>query len=153
MLQHLLILRSLISICLRAALVSCNAATGFHLGYLTTRNDPGRTRTCNLWFRRPTPYPLGHRALQQLHAVLPSPLRRAAAVTMWLTITLTTTSISMMVTMRYSPTQPMVAFEFHGAIKSPSSSGLGRRAVAAITHVRFLVGTSYFRQRTDQVNW
>ena len=23
---------------------------------------PGRTRTCNLWFRRPTPYPLGHRA-------------------------------------------------------------------------------------------
>ena len=25
-------------------------------------NDPGRTRTCNLWFRRPTPYPLGHRA-------------------------------------------------------------------------------------------
>ena len=27
-----------------------------------TKNDPGRTRTCNLWFRRPTPYPLGHRA-------------------------------------------------------------------------------------------
>ena len=26
------------------------------------QNDPGRTRTCNLWFRRPTPYPLGHRA-------------------------------------------------------------------------------------------
>ena len=25
-------------------------------------HDPGRTRTCNLWFRRPTPYPLGHRA-------------------------------------------------------------------------------------------
>ena len=25
--------------------------------------DPGRTRTCNLWFRRPTPYPLGHRAI------------------------------------------------------------------------------------------
>jgi hypothetical protein len=25
-------------------------------------NDPGRTRTCNLWLRRPTPYPLGHRA-------------------------------------------------------------------------------------------
>ena len=24
--------------------------------------DPGRTQTCNLWFRRPTPYPLGHRA-------------------------------------------------------------------------------------------
>ena len=24
--------------------------------------DPGRTRTCNVWFRRPTPYPLGHRA-------------------------------------------------------------------------------------------
>ena len=30
---------------------------------LTSQNfDPGRTRTCNLWFRRPTPYPLGHRA-------------------------------------------------------------------------------------------
>ena len=26
------------------------------------KRDPGRTRTCNLWFRRPTPYPLGHRA-------------------------------------------------------------------------------------------
>ena len=25
-------------------------------------NDPGRTRTCNLRFRRPTPYPLGHGA-------------------------------------------------------------------------------------------
>ena len=25
------------------------------------RVDPGRTRACNLWFRRPTPYPLGHR--------------------------------------------------------------------------------------------
>ena len=24
------------------------------------KNDPGRTRTCNLRFRRPTPYPLGH---------------------------------------------------------------------------------------------
>ena len=29
-------------------------------------NDPGRTRTCNLWFRRPTPYPLGHRATEQV---------------------------------------------------------------------------------------
>ena len=28
----------------------------------TCISDPGRTRTCNLWFRRPTPYPLGHRA-------------------------------------------------------------------------------------------
>ena len=28
-------------------------------------HDPGRTRTCNLWFRRPTPYPLGHRAMLQ----------------------------------------------------------------------------------------
>ena len=27
--------------------------------------DPGRTRTCNLWFRRPTPYPLGHRTCMQ----------------------------------------------------------------------------------------
>ena len=31
--------------------------------------DPGRTRTCNLWFRRPTPYPLGHRAVH-LHSQL-----------------------------------------------------------------------------------
>jgi hypothetical protein len=28
-------------------------------------DDPGRTRTCNLWFRRPTPYPLGHRTFLQ----------------------------------------------------------------------------------------
>ena len=28
--------------------------------------DPCRTRTCNLWFRRPTPYPLGHRAARTL---------------------------------------------------------------------------------------
>ena len=27
----------------------------------TPPNDPGKTRTCNLWFRGPTPYPLGHR--------------------------------------------------------------------------------------------
>ena len=27
------------------------------------RDDPGRTRTCNLWFRGPTPYPLCHRAI------------------------------------------------------------------------------------------
>ena len=26
-----------------------------------TSYDPGRTRASNLWFRRPTPYPLGHR--------------------------------------------------------------------------------------------
>ena len=26
-----------------------------------TSYDPGTTRACNLWFRRPTPYPLGHR--------------------------------------------------------------------------------------------
>ena len=42
-----------------------------------TMIDPGRTRTCNLWFRRPTPYPLGHRALNgRLDRVLikdPSP--------------------------------------------------------------------------------
>ena len=31
--------------------------------------DPGRTQACNLWFRRPTPYPLGHKVLtvRQLH--------------------------------------------------------------------------------------
>ena len=26
-----------------------------------SKNDPGKTRACNLWFRGPTPYPLGHR--------------------------------------------------------------------------------------------
>ena len=25
--------------------------------------DPGRTRPCNLWFRSPAPYPLGHKTL------------------------------------------------------------------------------------------
>ena len=34
---------------------------------LSKKSDPGRTRTCNLWFRRPTPYPLGHRAMHLLH--------------------------------------------------------------------------------------
>ena len=29
---------------------------------LQRMHDPGRPRACNLWFRRPTPYPLGHRA-------------------------------------------------------------------------------------------
>ena len=36
----------------------------------TVKNDPGRTRTCNLWFRRPTPYPLGHRASCYLFRVV-----------------------------------------------------------------------------------
>ena len=39
---------------------SSKACLGFMHGHAT---DPGRTRACNLWFRRPTPYPLGHRAL------------------------------------------------------------------------------------------
>lgn len=34
-------------------------------------HDPGRTRTCNLWFRRPTPYPLGHRAKCCLGRLVP----------------------------------------------------------------------------------
>ena len=34
-------------------------------------SDPGRTRTCNLWFRRPTPYPLGHWAPACRMASLP----------------------------------------------------------------------------------
>ena len=45
----------------------CARACRKHLAHTT--DDPGRTRTCNLWFRRPTPYPLGHRASAQ---VLPS---------------------------------------------------------------------------------
>ena len=31
-------------------------------------NDDCRTRTCNLWFRGPTPYPLGHRAIWRMRA-------------------------------------------------------------------------------------
>ena len=34
--------------------------------YRETKNDPGRTRTCNLRFRRPMPYPLGHGASEAL---------------------------------------------------------------------------------------
>ena len=30
--------------------------------YQAKQNDPSRTRTCNLWFRKPTSYPLGHGA-------------------------------------------------------------------------------------------
>ena len=30
--------------------------------FAAPKSDPGGTRTCNLWFRRPTPYPLSHRA-------------------------------------------------------------------------------------------
>eukprot|EP00975_Prorocentrum_lima_P015654 3318928-Prorocentrum_lima.AAC.1 len=37
-----------------------------HKGLPIGRPGPGRTRTCNLWLRRPTPYPLGHRALNKL---------------------------------------------------------------------------------------
>ena len=33
------------------------------------KNDLGRTRTCNLWPRRPTPYPLGLRVSHQLVAL------------------------------------------------------------------------------------
>ena len=46
-------LGQLMSCCLAAP---CQADAG------KAKDDPGRTRTCNLWFRRPTPYPLGHRA-------------------------------------------------------------------------------------------
>ena len=38
--------------------------TSVHIsGSMWAKGDPGRTRTCNLWFRRPTPYPLGQGAL------------------------------------------------------------------------------------------
>ena len=30
-------------------------------------NDPTRGRTWNLWFRRPAPYPLGHRTILMLY--------------------------------------------------------------------------------------
>ena len=36
------------------------------------KTDPGRTRTCNLWFQRPTPYPLGHRASASLAKLVAS---------------------------------------------------------------------------------
>ena len=32
--------------------------------------EPGRTRTCNLWFRRPTLYPLGHRPLMYVRKAM-----------------------------------------------------------------------------------
>ena len=38
----------------------CSAAQCYHF-FQQQFYDPGRTRTCNLWFRRPTPCPLGHR--------------------------------------------------------------------------------------------
>ena len=38
----------------------CSAAQCYHF-FQQQFYDPGRTQTCNLWFRRPTPYPLGHR--------------------------------------------------------------------------------------------
>ena len=41
---------------------SARHASGKQRGRQMHRHDPGRTRACNLWFRRPTPYPLGHRA-------------------------------------------------------------------------------------------
>ena len=37
----------------------CSAAQCYH--FLQRQfYDPGKTRTCNLWFRRPMPHPLGH---------------------------------------------------------------------------------------------
>ncbi len=41
-------------------------------------SDPGRTRTCNLWFRGPTPYPLGHRACRNDRKNLARPPAGAA---------------------------------------------------------------------------
>ena len=38
---------------------SARHASGKQRGRQMHRHDPGRTRACNLWFRRPTPYPLG----------------------------------------------------------------------------------------------
>ena len=38
----------------------CSAAQCYHF-FQQQFYDPGRTRACNLWFRWPTPYPLGHR--------------------------------------------------------------------------------------------
>ena len=51
--------------------VKAHEQTGVRLPEVATnkippkRVDPGRTRACNLWFRRPTPYPLGHRTTCQ----------------------------------------------------------------------------------------
>ena len=50
--------------CLRAAYV--RRAQSLPSASARAKYDPGRTRTCNLWFRRPTPYPLGHRATYPL---------------------------------------------------------------------------------------
>ena len=38
--------------------------------YHTIANDPGRTRTCNPWLRRPMPYPLGHGAFCELSKII-----------------------------------------------------------------------------------
>ena len=46
----------------RGQLLSLARASPFLYVLAVHHHDPGRTRTCNLWFRRPTPYPLGHRA-------------------------------------------------------------------------------------------
>ena len=41
----------------RGGIVGCD-----HWCSFPCTDDLGRARACNLWFRRPTPYPLGHRA-------------------------------------------------------------------------------------------
>ena len=61
--------------CARLAVIACQFRALFC--WLQTRarrnqetlaeSDPGRTRACNLWFRRPTPYPLGHRTSAEHH--------------------------------------------------------------------------------------
>ena len=47
----------------------CAHKTAHGGGGGNAQNGPGRSRTCNLWFRRPTPYPLGHRVSHQLVAL------------------------------------------------------------------------------------
>ena len=39
-----------------------NQITAERVSRMCGKYEPGRTRACNLWFRRPTPHPLGHRA-------------------------------------------------------------------------------------------
>ena len=42
---------------------------GVSCPFVVKNVDPGRTWTCNLRCRKPTPYPLGHRALAILHKI------------------------------------------------------------------------------------
>ena len=51
----------------RLSLFVRRVAPGALIQVATRTSNPARTPTCNLWFRRPTPYPLGHRAAGKMY--------------------------------------------------------------------------------------